>query len=288
MRDPWAFILNKFRGTVNHKFSTFILLGLSSLFLFYSQAVSQETRTPWKLDDSYNGPHPETFQKLRFYIPGLVNTVQLEIASKMGLDYQEGFRYPFTIGFVEEPPQKGEYALAYVRLFDDGSGFRQRLNINLDAYDRAPFDFDKVFFHEMSHVVLSDALGSDAFAKLPAWLIEGTALWVANQGEQLTRAEAHRYPGAAESILLSDLEAPRQAKLYPQYYLAIEYIVETKGIGALQNLIRDLVKGQPYREALAYDLGESWEAFQKNVRDFSARTIQSLGTGSPFEKERAY
>lgn len=264
------------------------LLLTLTLLSFSLAAQADPPRHPWQLDESYNGSHREAFEKLRFQIQNLVATGQLELASRMGLDYREGFRYPLTVGFVDEGPSRSEYALAYVKLWVDESGIHQRLNINLDAYERFPFNFEKVFYHEMSHVVLSDAVGADAFTKFPVWFIEGTALWVAGQGEQLTRAEAHRYPGYAEHVLVADLEGPRQALLYPQYFLAVEYIVQTKGVAALQNMTRDLVNGKPYEESLVYNLGENWSTFQKNVRDFSARTIYNLGTGNPFEKERPY
>jgi len=306
-------ILKKFRGAVNRKLlssprkrgsrcgftltpafagagSAGMMTAVLASVMILSSRPGQagETRTACQLDESYNGPHQEAFQKLRFYIPNLLSTTQLELASDMGLDYQEGFRYPFTIGFVDEPLSGSEYALAYVQLSRGDGGFRQRMNINLEAYSRRPFNFDKVFRHEMSHAILSDAVGGDVFAKLPVWLIEGLAIWVAEQGEQLTRAEAHRYPAYAEKILVSDLEGPRRANLYPQYFLAIEYIVKTKGVGSLQNLLHDLVNERPLREAMAYNLGEDWETFQKNVRDFSIQYIRNLGTGSPLEREQPY
>jgi hypothetical protein len=279
-------ILKKFRGAVNRKMTAAVLV--SFMLLSSQPGQAGETRTPCQLDDSYDGPHQDAFQKLRFYIPNTINTTQIELASDMGLDYREGFRYPFTIGFVDEPVSGSEYALAYVQLSQGDLGFRQRMNINLEAYSQLPFNFDKVFRHEMSHAILSDAVGGDAFGKLPVWLIEGLAVWVAGQGEQLTRAQAHRYPAYAEKALVSGLEGPRRAGLYPQYFLAIEYIAKTKGIGALQNLLHDLVNERPLREALAYNLGEDWETFQNNVRNFSVQYIRNLGTGSPFEREQPY
>jgi len=250
--------------------------------------LAENHRQAWKLDESYDGPHQEAFQKLRFYIPGLVSTAQLEMASQMGLDYRDGFHYPLTIGFVEEPAMGSEYELAYVRLSADDSGISQRLNINLDAYSRLDFNFDKVFYHEMSHIVLSDAVGAEAFTKLPVWLVEGLAVWVADQGEQLTRAEAHRYPGYADRILILDLNSPRQGNAYPQYFMAIQYIVESKGVTALQNFVHDLVQTRPLKEAMMYNLGEDWPTFQKKVREFSIRYIKNMGTGDLFQKENPY
>jgi len=264
-----------------------VISGAATL-LALPQTSRSETRVPCVVDDTYQGPHADAFQALRFMIPGLADATQIQVSSKMGLDYTEGFRYPLTIGFVDESLAGGEYALAYVREIENGAEIRQRMNINLEAYARDTFNFEKIFTHEMSHAIFADAVGIDTFRKLPVWLIEGLALWVADQGEALTRAEAHRYPAYAEKILVADLEQPRQARLYPQYFLAIAYIEKTKGAGALQNLVRDLAAGKPYREALADDVGEDWGTFQKNVRNFSIAYIRDLGTGSPLDKEQPY
>ena len=274
--------MKKFRRAVNQKL---VLLGAAALFSL--SGVRAEPRFPCRVDDSYSGPRQEAFQKLRFAIPGLAQADQVEVSSKMGLDYRDGFRYPLTIGFTDSPLPMGEYALAYVHLYQYGTEIRQEMNINLEAYAQSSFDFEKVFAHEMSHAILADALGKEAFGKLPTWLIEGLALWVAGQGEELARAEAHRYPAFAERVLVRDLTQPASAAMYPQYFLAVEYIEKTKGAAAIQNLVHDLAGGKTFPEALAYNV-EGWEDFQKNVRDFSTRYIQSLGPGEYGKKERPY
>jgi len=258
------------------------------LLLIPTHVQPKTDRRPYTLNETYGGPHEQAFLDLRHRIPGLMQAAQVEMAAAMGLRYERGFRYPLQVGFVDEGAKGAEHALAFVKLYQGSTGIRQELWVNLSAYAANAFDFEKVFLHEMNHVILSDALGANVFSRVPIWFVEGVALYVAKQGEQLTRAEAHRYPGYASRMLVGSLETPRHATFYPQYYLALRYITEKSGEAILPLLIQDLVAKRSIQDAIQNHLREDWSTFQQHVREFSTEYLDALGTGNPFRSERAY
>src|SRR5689334_4921298 len=193
------------------------------------------------MDEFYNGSHQESFQKLRYSLPNLVRQTMINMAVRLGLDFQDGWRYPLAIGFEDGSPMGVENVLAYTQLLstDDGR-FMQRLNINLEAYDKEQFDLEKVFAHELVHAMVNDEIGGEAAKDLPIWFHEGLAVFGADQGETMVKTYAHQYFGMGPDYIINGLEGPHGALDYAEDYLAFKYLNEKVGSNALHNFVREV------------------------------------------------
>jgi hypothetical protein len=240
------------------------------------RAEDSPQRLDWKLDDTYTGAHADDFNRLRYEIPILMRQSEIDIAVATGLDFQEGWSHPLLVRFVDGSPPGVEHALAYVELLSDGKHQAQRLNINLDAYAKEKFNFDKVFRHELFHAMLNDALGPDA-ANVPRWLHEGFAVYAADQGEQLISSYLSQVETGDEEKFINGLEGPHGAEDYVEDYLAIKYIREVHGVNSVQGFTRALVANKgDVPAAIQASCFEDWETFQKNAREFSLSDLRRI------------
>src|SRR5689334_3762645 len=95
----------KFKGVKRPLFALKTLLFsflLTSLYI-YRPALGGDTpaRQEWKLDDTYNGVHRTEYDQLRWKIPSLMRQTEINLAVRTGLNFQDGWRYPLLIRFVD-------------------------------------------------------------------------------------------------------------------------------------------------------------------------------------------
>lgn len=253
--------------------------GLSLLFFTgWVYAAAGPDRQPAQILTDYHGQFQSDFTEQYDRVRLLTRQAQLEISARLGLfQYQEGFRSPMSIRFDDDAPIGIENALAYVRLGKNTDGqFAQELVVNLEATRRNPADFDQVFYHEMTHAVLNDAVGGEAGLKIPHWVQEGLAQYTSGEGDGRLRQAASHLRKTTVGALLCDLEGSYSGLAYPQYYLSIKYLYDRYSSNAIQALVRLLINGKPAREALQEATGVSWARFQQDLRDYSLRTLQDL------------
>jgi len=254
--------------------------------------AQEEKRIPWILDDSYNGSYSESYQQLHHEIPDIFRHTVIELSSRLGLNYQEGWRYPLTVGFVDRAPFGVENMLAYVQIVQTAEGgIKQVLKINLKAYEQDKFNFEKVFAHELVHAIMNDSLGAEASTKLPLWFHEGLAVWGADQGEQMLRSYVYRFGISADSKMFNGLENHSSPLDYAEDYLAFKYIYKRHGINSLHNFVAEVVKkGGGIPEALEYTCFEKWDDFQENLAEFCKEEAKEIGMykGRPAEMPQPY
>jgi len=241
------------------------------------------------MDESYDGPHQASFNKLKWEIPNLIRQTTIDMSVRLGLSFDDGWRYPLTVGFVDGAPRGVENVLAFVQYHKMDKGLRQDLLINVRAYEKQGFDFEKVFAHELVHAMLNDAFASESIVILPRWLHEGLAVFGADQGEQMVRVYVHRYWGFAEGKLLNGLEGPHTALDYAEDYWAVKYINEKHGPNFLHGFMREVIqRNGDVKGALQYTCSETWEEFEKNVRKFAIEEIQEIGPPTRGKIENPY
>ncbi len=222
---------------------------------------------------SYAGSHSELFARQQDRVRLLVRQAQLEVSSRLGLlQYQEGFRCPLTVRFDDTAAPGVEYALAYVRMGQTQRGFVQEMVVNLDVMSRNDRDFDRIFYHEMTHAVLNDAVVSQSGTALPSWVQEGLAVYVAGDGDERVKALAQSVRKSQAGHLVHDLDEPILD--YARNYLAFKYFLDKRSINVLQAFVRNLTQGQTPQAALQDSSGLSWDTYRKEVRDYSLRVYQ--------------
>jgi hypothetical protein len=223
----------------------------------------------------YQGKHPEEFTAQQERVRLLVRQAQLEVSSRLGLvAYREGFSCPLTIRFEDSAPSGIEFALAYVRLLTSPKGFQQELVVNLDETSRYTGDFDPIFYHEMTHAVLNDAIGGEASSRIPPWVQEGLAVFVAGNGMNIVTHSAQKFRKSQVQALLFDLEAPYHPAAYAQYFLAIQYMDEKHSINSVQAFVRNLMAGQTVTAALEDAAGLPWAKFKEEVAAYSLDVLK--------------
>ncbi len=267
---------------------------LKSLLIILALLVAPlkaETLQEWTMEENYSGPYSNSFNKLRYEVPILMRQTMIDLSVRCGLDFQEGWRMPMIVRFVDGSPMGVENVLAYVQMgrYSDGS-YAQSLNINLAAYDKEHFNFDKVFAHELVHAMLNDSMGGESNS-LPTWFHEGLAVYGAGQGDQMTAAYVARYPTVNASYFINGLEGPHGALDYAEDYLAFKYIHDRHGVTSLQNLIKEVIKRKgDIPGALEYTCFENWDEFKDNARKFSEDEISRLDrqSGSRSNENKAY
>jgi hypothetical protein len=236
-----------------------------------------ERRQVASLIKDYQGTHPAEFNAQFDRVRLLVRQAQLEVSSRLGLlQYREGFQYPIAIRFEDDAPAGLENSLAYVRYSRSAAGFEQELVVNLTEMIAHPIDFDTVFYHEMTHAVLNDAVGGEATLKIPRWLQEGLAVYVSGEGDNRVELAAVSLRRSQADRLVFPLEGNAYGNAYPQYYLAIKYLLEKHSVNAVQGLVRNLIQGQSTAEAIQDTTGLTWDEYKRNVAQYSLRTFRDL------------
>jgi len=251
-----------------------LLLSCSFAPLFFSSPAW--ARYQAELVSEYDGNHKDDFTAYFDRVRLLVNQAQLEDSVRLGLlQYHEGFEYPLVIHFQDGSPAGAEYALAYVQLLQTPYGFAQELVVNLDAISAGPKqDFDKIFYHEMTHAVLNDVVGGEASTKIPHWLQEGLAQYVSGEGDDRVTQAAQQYKKSQVQALLCDLNGAYTGNAYPQYYLAIKSLEDKHSVNAVQALVRELIEGKSVTDAVEDSTGMTWEKFQEEVREYSLNVLK--------------
>ncbi len=132
--------------------------------------------------------------------------------------------------------------------------------------------------HELTHAVMAEALGLEAYDRLPMWIKEGTAVHTADQG--LARIQALLRRGFNLANLGDEDEGddgnPISLEKYVENYLKIQFLLKTFGVPAFQNFInRVLQTGEVKRELVNSFNGLNEGTMNFYARDFIARTLVS-------------
>jgi hypothetical protein len=265
----------------NRAYLNKIGLGLAILIASHVPAMADSPRFTIRCSTEYAGTHREAFDQSYERIRLLAAQSQLEVSVALGLlQYQGGFRYPLQIQFEDSAPPGLENTLAFVRLYGDDATFAQAVVMNLEELQAANHlawaNVERIFYHEMTHAVLNDAVGGEATSRIPRWVQEGLAQYVSKEGEPRLQELGHALNKSQVRPPLFELEHPHPAVAYPTYYLAIRYLENKYTVNAVQAMVRHLIDGKPIEEAIHESTGLTLEEFQKNAQAYSVEVIRDL------------
>jgi hypothetical protein len=248
--------------------------GLAGLLVLGTARAGDEPRFAASFQTSYNGTHPDLYAQQQDRVRILIKQAQLEISSQLGLlQYQEGFRCPLTVRFDDTPAPGVEHALAYVQIIPSVRGVAQELTVNLDVMDKYPGqDFDQIFYHEMTHAVLNDAVAFPTRHHVASWIQEGLAVYIAGNGNELVKQFCQQFHRSQAASAVRDLDQP--VLDYPRDYLAFRYIVDQHTINSFQAFVRLLTNGKTPAEAVEESTGLTWDAFREKVKDYTTNVYK--------------
>jgi hypothetical protein len=255
-----------------------IFLALVGSLLLCGASLRADSRYTPTMDTNYHGTHPDLFAQQNDRVRLLVRQAQVEISSQLGLiQYQDGFYWPFSVRFDDTPARGVEHAIAYVMLVpSEHGGVAQQLVVNLDVWPSEGMDFDKVFYHEMTHAVLNDAIVTRTQKLLPSWVQEGLAVYIAGDGEWWVSRTAKMVHVSQIGYLIHDLRMERRSPDYAEDYLAFQLMKEKYSINALQAFVRELTEGKDPETAVEDSTGVSWDKFTKDLAEYQRRVYTPL------------
>lgn len=247
-----------------HRLTCLLLAASTMLWAEPSPRFSAAFQTSY--DGAYQDLYRDQVERVRL----LIRQAQLEVSARLGLlQYREGFRYPLTVRFADSAPAGVENALAYVQMVQTSTGYGQEMVVNLSEFASHATDFDTVFYHEMTHAVLDDALELKDLANVPHWVQEGLAVYVAGNGDTIVAEAAHHVRRSHAKDLIQDIDQIQSYQIYPQGYLAFKYLNDKYSVNAMEAFVRDLIQGKSARDAIEDSTGVSYDTFKQQLQEYS-------------------
>ncbi|MBI3273440.1 MAG: tetratricopeptide repeat protein [Planctomycetes bacterium] len=156
------------------------------------------------------------------------------------------------------------------------AGPRVHITAGVEALVSGAADLQVELVHELTHAIFLVRMGG-AFARLPAWLREGIALWAAGQGPARVRYYlAKREFFDEPALLVNGLDGPHGLRDYPEDFLAFDYLESRGGEQAVQRLAASLAARRPWEEALLEAAGEEWPNFRTAARAYAVSALGRL------------
>jgi hypothetical protein len=227
--------------------------------------------------ESYNGPHPEEFKALLAQVKTIVPTALSYITGRWGLP--NTLKNPLVVSVTDAPSNiPGRPVAAYVRSARSGDQLRQVMVVDLAHRLMYPDEnIEGVLTHEMSHIVLQDAVDGPVMAGIPQWFNEGLAQSASTEGRERTEEDFNRNGHTDAHAVICDLNGnvdefyhgEYNFGCYTYYYLAVQRLIQLGGPDAVQTLIAGLHNGRPFPALIASLTKLDWPAFQKNVQAYT-------------------
>ncbi len=197
---------------------------------------------------------------LHWYAGAEVGPLLLEAAvaglqtleSDMGIELQSDVDF-YIYGTAEDMRQ----AVLYVQDWAGGVAFSEYNVILMGVPPRIAADWGtSTVRHELAHLVLGQFGQSCVGGQRPTWLEEGIAMVTEGPPSARTQNDLDRAREADSFMPLRSLNGPFPAHdaaaslAYSQSYSVVNFMLDTYGAGALQDLILGLAEGAGYDEAL--------------------------------------
>ena len=233
-------------------------------------ADSPSPRFSAAFQTSYSGAYQDLYRDQVERVRLLIRQAQLEVSTRLGLlQYQEGFRYPLTVRFADNTPPNAENTLAYVHMVSANGSVGQEMVVNLSVFAEHSTDFDMVFYHEMTHAVLNDALELQDLMNVPHWVQEGLAVYVAGNGEAIVSQVAKHFRKSTVKNFVLDLDQTHGYMIYPQGYLVFKYLNDTYSVNAVEAFVRDLTQGKNAVAAIEDSANVPYDTFKQQLQEYS-------------------
>ena len=150
-----------------------------------------------------------------------------------------------------------------------GGVFDGKIRVSMDPAQGVTPALEGVLSHELAHALVRSVSADRA----PGWLHEGIAQWL--EGKRISPHELRQaFAGGRKPVSLSEMNgslgrrSDRAAArtLYGQALGLVEYLIQSRGTGALVCLLRDLAGGQSIEDALRAEAGTTPAAFVADWR----------------------
>ncbi|MFC1682921.1 peptidase MA family metallohydrolase [Candidatus Zixiibacteriota bacterium] len=180
------------------------------------------------------------------------------------------------IYLAQDPEEFRLLTLGRIPEWGIGAAVPGRRRIVLISPGSSPREADthKVLVHELSHVVLGQALGD---ARVPRWLEEGLAMYISHEwrlGQSVLVARALLFDSLIPLERISTVNSFSRARAnlaYTESYLAIAFILDRYGETRLHQLVHDLARHGDIDLAMQTSLGLTYREFLMAWNDYVTR-----------------
>jgi hypothetical protein len=162
-------------------------------------------------------------------------------------------------------------------------GKRQVLVLKTEYLVLGAYDLDRTLVHELFHGLHRARLGTKAYGRLPEWVREGAAVYVAGQGEERARILA-AFVGRDLRIdeplarLVDGLGGQHGFLDYYEDVAAFEATEERHGRDGVRRLLRQLLETADVKKAVRAALDESMADFERAAAARARRVLEPLLT----------
>lgn len=209
---------------------------------------------------------------LKKSVPVALRTIRTRIG--VGLDRKHGVRLELRDAAPKNPDR--------IRVFG-GLPFLTRgsnpvlVRLHAEFLLRGSYDLREEVTHELTHAVMRARMNPASYRKVPRWLREGLALWVAGQGETRVRSILRLIDSRKLSVLVPGLDQGKHDFLrYAEDYLAIEFLVKKKGKSAPKKIVQGLLTGRPAVQVVSRVAGLEWQKFVSAARAYAQGRVAAL------------
>ncbi|MHC4490381.1 MAG: hypothetical protein ACYTDU_01985 [Planctomycetota bacterium] len=160
-------------------------------------------------------------------------------------------------------------------------GRRQVLALKTEYLVLGAYDLDRTLVHELFHCLHRARLGAEGYARLPEWVREGAALYVAGQGEERARllaAFVGRDPLIDDPLarLVDGLAGQHGFLDYYEDVAAFEAVEERRGRDGVRRLLRQLLETADVAQAVREALDENMADFERAAAARARRVLEPL------------
>jgi len=215
------------------------------------------------------------FARVREAIPALREAALKEIEARIGREVPR----TFLIRFQDAGPDHSGL-FASTRLEVVGGEPRQMLVLYTEYLVLDAIDLPRTLAHELYHCVQRDALGENHY-RVPKWVREGTALYVAGQAEsrmRLLAAEQGRKTTGGDPLdrLVNGLGGRHALEDYAEDVAAFLAVEERHGKRKTSALLRRLLETKDVEAAIGEVLEEDFETFEKAAAAHARKLLRPL------------
>ncbi len=185
----------------------------------------------------------------------------------MGLDYLDKYTIVLRFEDQNEEGARTSNGLQAQRVTAKGSqGEFQRIYFYLEYLKNGQADLEEKLLHEMSHAIMRELMPADAYLRIPQWVREGTAVYMAGQEnarvQHILGLKAEENPFS----MVQDFKARHTMNDYARDCLAFRHLVEKYGLDAYKTFMKLLVRERaPAEQAIEKAVGRPFEEFRKEA-----------------------
>ncbi len=220
--------------------------------------------------------HDPRFDRTFGHLETVVGRALRTIEDRLGIEPRGVARIHVYV--QDADPARYGHDRARCRTHRVGAEEFQHVDLYTEYFVSGDADLQTVVTHELVHAVMRERLGQTRYERLPLWLREGLAVYVADEGER----HLHRTLLACEKVgalVVGLAQTTRTVHLYPYAWLAVEYLVSKGGPTTLPRLMKGLLDDRNGKRLLGRIHGEGYAAFERGVRKHATARIRAAAAG---------